>query len=590
MMKKIKLTPQTLIIALALLGTGILLGSFLFSGKGTAEESRPKEKATAEGSHAGSEEHLDHGHDATTWTCAMHPQIKREEPGLCPICAMELTPLEETEWEPEFYAFTMSENSAALAGVQTTPVRKSSQLITTITLPAELAIDERTLKKIPAHFHGRIEKLHVNYTGAFVAKGQKIATVYSPNLLTAQQELLEALANKAENPALYKAVREKFRNWKIPEKEIAKIEKRGKVSTTMPVNTHHGGVVQKRYVSQGDHLDMGDPIFEIADLSQLWLLVDAYEQHLSQINIGDTVNFSTQSAPGKSYTAVIEYIDPVIDPQTRVAKLRATITQQNQKLKPGMYGQATVKASGSSNEKPSLVIPRTAVLWTGERSLVYVQVPHATQSAFQYREVKVRPAGSDSYAVLSGLREGEAVVTQGTFTIDAAAQLAGKPSMMNGKGADHASANDATGAMPAAQLWNLILEPYLALKKALAGDHEKAAQESWQNLKESAARWQEQSFAERPPYRELVKALNDNKEASEVNLNSLRQRFFELSIPVIALARQADTLPNKLYVQHCPMAQKNNGADWLSRDKEILNPYFGEDMLRCGSTTAVLQP
>jgi len=290
--------------------------------------------------------------------------------------------------------------------------------------------DERLLQSQVAQFPGRIEKLYVNFTGEAIRRGQPLALLYSPDWVTAQQELLEAAKNKSAQPAIYEAAKEKLRNWKIPESRIDAIENTGKVENDIEITANTTGVVTARNINSGDFVSQGQVLFEVADLSRVWVLLDAYESDLPFVTPGDPVVFQVQALPGKSYTGRILFIDPVLDPVTRVAKVRVEMSNPSGELKPEMFVTGLVKAR--LNQYGNLpVIPRSAVLWTGARSVVYVKQPDAAEPAFRLREVVLGPLLGDRYVVEKGLTEGEEVVTSGAFMVDASAQLEGKPSMMN---------------------------------------------------------------------------------------------------------------------------------------------------------------
>ncbi|MDD3541133.1 MAG: efflux RND transporter periplasmic adaptor subunit, partial [Petrimonas sp.] len=276
----------------------------------------------------------------------------------------------------------------------------------------------------------RIERLYVSFTGESVRRGQPIATIYSPELLNAQQELIEAVKMKDLQPALLQAVREKMRLWKLTDEQIARIEQSGEVSPLINVTATTSGVVMAKKVNQGDYVNTGTVLFDVANLSQVWALFDAYESDLPFLKVGDRLEYTLQSLPGKTFSGKISFINPILDPSTRTAKVRVETANPRMELKPEMYANAFIRAplKQYNNE---IVVPKSAILWTGKRSIVYVKQPDTETPAFLLREIEVGPSLGDAYVVLSGLNEGDEIVTNGTFTIDASAQLAGKRSMMN---------------------------------------------------------------------------------------------------------------------------------------------------------------
>jgi Cu(I)/Ag(I) efflux system membrane fusion protein len=363
----------------------------------------------------------------------MHPQIRMEQPGQCPICGMELIPLVKsgnTSIDPS--AIHLSKEAAQLANVLTSVVTKQKPVME-VRLYGKVQADERLLQSQVAHVPGRIDRLAVNFTGESVTKGQVLAVIYSPELITAQQELIETIKTRQLQPELYEASKEKLRQWKLTDDQIARIESSGEVLNDFEIVSNTSGTVIERRVNIGDYVAQGTELFRIADLSKVWVMFDAYESDLQFLEKGNKISFTLQALPGKGFSGTVVFIDPVIDPVTRVAKVRVETENASGKLKPEMF--ATGIASTTLNEYlDNMVIPKTAVLWTGKRSVVYVKQPGTDESIFELREIGLGPMLGKSYVVTDGLTEGEEIVTSGTFSVDAAAQLEGKPSMMNPRG------------------------------------------------------------------------------------------------------------------------------------------------------------
>ena len=402
--------------------TGLFLGWLIFSGNNQKQSS----------SQTAIEEAHDHGAEPTIWTCSMHPQIRMEEPGDCPLCGMDLIPLQTTgggDASIDPNAIQMSVEAVALANVQTTVVSRQNP-VKEVQLYGTIQVDERLSQSQTSHVSGRIEKLFVTFTGESVRRGQPIATIYSPELLNAQQELIEATKMKDLQPALLQAVREKLRLWKLTDEQIARIEQSGEVSPLINVTATTSGVVMAKKVNQGDYVNTGTVLFDVANLSQVWAIFDAYESDLPFLKVGDRLEYTLQSLPGKTFTGRISFINPILDPATRTAKVRVETANPGMELKPEMYANALIDAplKQYNNE---VVIPKSAILWTGKRSIVYVKQPDTETPAFLLREIELGPSLGDAYVVLSGIHDGDEIVTNGTFTIDASAQLAGKRSMMN---------------------------------------------------------------------------------------------------------------------------------------------------------------
>ncbi len=396
--------------------------------------------------HSSPKQEAEYKHSATEtkseiWTCAMHPQIRMDKPGKCPICAMDLILLNQSGGagiDPSAIHFT--KEAAQLANVLTSVVSTQST-IKEVRLYGKVQADERMIQSQVSYISGRIEKLLVNFTGETVRKGQTLAVIYSPELVTAQQELLETVKSKQAQPEIYEAAKEKLRQWKLTENQIAAIENSEKVQSNMEVTSSASGIVTARRVNNGDYVSQGTVLYEVSDLSRVWVQFDAYESDLQFLKKGSKVNFTIQALSGENYSGIIAFIDPSIDPVTRIAKVRVEINNSVGKLKPEMFANGIVR-SNLDEYRNKLVIPRSAVLWTGKRSIVYVKQP-GDDPIFKIREIGLGPMLGTSYVVIDGLTEGEEIVTEGAFSVDAASQLEGKPSMMNQEGSKVSS-----GSMP----------------------------------------------------------------------------------------------------------------------------------------------
>lgn len=424
---------------LLILFVGLALGWLFFHSSG----SKDKAEATAKKEV--------HEHKHTIWTCSMHPQIKMDKPGKCPICGMDLIPLKDSGSSGDSSAnidpnaVQLSEEALALANVQTTIVN-SENPVKDLRLYGKIQPDERLMQSQTATVSGRVERLWVNFTGESVKKGQTLASVYSPEIYTAQQELLETarMSNSQQKTYLLDAAREKLRLWNLTDQQIAAIEKSGKTSPFVEIKATTSGKVIAKQVNKGDYINQGSVLFQIADLSRVWAVFQAYEGDLPFLKPGNKIDFTLQAIPGKVFSRKISFIDPVINPSTRTAGIRVELNNSDGKLKPEMFVTGNVKAS-LAKSKDQLVIPQSAVLWTGKRSVVYVKTPGTSVPTFTLREIELGPSLSGAYVVLSGLASGEEIVTNGAFAIDASAQLDGKQSMMNQDKPENKKSNSMPG-------------------------------------------------------------------------------------------------------------------------------------------------
>lgn len=422
-MKKI-FTNKYILYSLFTIG-GLFLGWLFFHSSHKAED---QQQIIAQSS------------KATVWTCAMHPQIRMDKPGKCPICGMDLIPLVQNNAPVDTDAIHLTKEAAQLANVLTSVVTRQKP-VKEVRLYGKVQADERLLQSQVAHIPGRIEKLLVNFTGEGVRKGQTLALIYSPELVTAQQELLEAAKTKQTQPDIYEAAKEKLRQWKLTDGQISQIENSGNIQNDIEVVSNTTGIVIARKVNNGDYVSQGTTLFDIADLSNVWLMFDAYESDLPFLMEGNKISFTVEAIPGIHYTGKITFIDPVIDPITRVSKVRVEINNQAGKLKPEMFATGILNAN-LTEYKNNFIIPRSAVLWTGKRSIVYVKQAGTDEPIFKIREVELGPMLGNSYVIINGLNEGEEIVIQGTFSVDAAAQLEGKSSMMNPDGGRISTGHD----------------------------------------------------------------------------------------------------------------------------------------------------
>jgi membrane fusion protein, copper/silver efflux system len=411
---KNKLLKSRYLLNIALIATGILIGWLFFHTPDNRKGNQTNAPAEVKES---------------IWTCSMDPQVRMPGPGKCPICGMDLIPLVQSSGQADGNSVHLTNDAAALANVLTTVVSKQNP-VKEVRLYGKILPDERLLQSQVSYFPGRIEKLFVNFTGETVSKGQPLGLIYSPELVTAQQELLEAAGTKQSQPEIYNAAREKLLQWKLTVEQIKHIEETGSIINNFEVVATTSGIITSRLVSTGQFITQGTVLFQVADLSQVWAVFDAYENDVTYIKKGDDISFSVQAIPGKSFRGRVSFVDPVLDPVTRVAKVRVELANTEDLLKPEMFATGVINA-GVSENRSSIVIPRTAVLWTGKRSIVYVRQPGSGEPVFQMREIVLGPSLGESYVVTDGLAEGEEIVTSGAFSVDAAAQLEGKKSMMN---------------------------------------------------------------------------------------------------------------------------------------------------------------
>ncbi len=563
-----------LIIAAAV---GLFIGWLIFGGLSDDEIATEK----------GSDIHEHDNGDEQMWTCSMHPQIMQSEPGDCPICGMDLVPADASANGLALNQIKMTQNAMALANIQTTIVGNAKGAVEDgmISLSGKIATNEENNSVQASYFDGRLERLNVNYEGQKVNRGQLLATIYAPNLVAAQQELITAASLKESQPALYQAVRNKLKLWKLSESQIDNIESSGKVRENFPVYATVSGTVSEVIAREGDYVKQGQPILKVSNLNSVWAEFDAYETQISEFKIGQKITVVTNAYKNKEFDATISFIDPILNSNTRTVTVRATLKNSDNLFKPGMFVTGKVRGTATPSEE-IISVPASAVLWTGERSLVYVKTS-ATEPVFEMREVTIGNRSGEYYQILSGIKNGEEIVTNGTFTVDAAAQLQGKKSMMNQGNAAAVNTEMPNMEMELSsdfqQRFEQSLTTYYKMKDAfVAGDASKVSALSKEVLgKLKAISTTDLSTMEAAHVKQSLRMLEAISEND--NIENQREHLVILNENLVAIAMNLESPSNVIYVQKCPMANNNSGALWLSNNTEIRNPYYGDAMLKCGS-------
>lgn len=430
------------------------------------------------------------------YTCSMHPQIQLPNPGKCPICGMELIPVKteprrDTGTVQSMRELTLSPYAEELAQVRTQVVeRKFVQA--EVRMVGFVNYDETRQAYITAWVPGRIDRLYVDFTGTMVRKGEPMVYLYSPQLLSAQQELLQSIRAAGDlkqsqlmimretAQSTVTAAKDKLRLWGLMPQQIEEIIRRGKPSDHTTIMAPISGVVTHKNGIEGMYVQTGTQIYTVADLSVVWIKLEAYESDLAWIRLGQEVEFEVKTYPGEIFKGEVAFIDPFLNEKTRTVKVRLNAPNPDGRLKPDMFVHAVLRATLSegnrvvvgptAGEKPPLVIPAEAPLITGKRAVVYCAVPDQP-GTFVGREIVLGPRAGDHYLVRAGLKEGDVVVTAGNFMIDSSLQIQAKPSMMTpqggGGGAMHEHGDKAASAPKAPGTPSRVLEVPERFKKEL---------------------------------------------------------------------------------------------------------------------------
>ena len=586
------------IIYIGILAVGLLIGWIIFGNS-------PTKEAT-------------HNHSETVatnqmWTCSMHPQIMQPEEGDCPICGMELIPAETSADGLNSNEFKLTKNAMALANIQTSIVGISTSKDSSIKLSGKISENEETKVVQASYFSGRIESLTINSTGEEISKGQLLATIYSPELFAAQQELITASTLKESQPALYKAVRNKLKLWKISESQINQIEASGKVKQNFPIYANVSGTVSEKLVAQGDYVKQGQALLKITNLNTVWALFDVYENQIELFEKGQDIAVRTNAYPNKEFNKKVDFIDPTFNSETRTVKLRVVLNNNNHQFKTGMFVEGKIESIMPENEQ-RLMIPSSAILWTGERSVIYLKT-NPDEPIFEMKEITIGKQFGEHYEVIEGLNNGDEIVTNGTFTVDASAQLQGKKSMMNKKGGtimtgheghlgkedstletkeDHINMNERVKVSTEFQnQLKAVFNDYIKLKDALVKDDSKNVEEESKKLLDNLAKIDMKLLTKSGIHNHWMSLEKEIKaSANSISNSSIikeqRNHFKHLS-SYLTNAIEQFGINEKIYHQFCPMADNNKGAYWLSKEEKVINPYFGDAMLTCGEVKQVIE-
>ncbi len=593
------------------------------------------------------------------YTCPMHPQIRQPMPGSCPICGMPLEPVASTEVAGEERAVTIPLASRRLANIETA-VAEERPIVHTIETVGSIAIDESRQATIAAYVDGRLERLFADYTGITVAEGDHLAVLYSPALFEQQAQYIEFHNNLARPadatlPAAREAwqqmvvnLRQRLVELGMTDEQLAELDEQGEAELRLTIYAPFGGTVVEKLAVEGEYVEAGDPIYRIANLSTVWLVLELYPEDAAMIRFGQSVVAEIQSLPGEQHGGRVAFIDPVVDEQTRTVGVRVELLNEAGQLRPGDLATARIEipigAGGEVYdaalagkwispmhpqiirdepgqcpicgmdlvstsrygyaEEPiaqptALVIPRDAVLMAGQNSVVYVETE---PGRFEIRPVTLGPITGRAAVILNGIEPGESVATSGNFLIDSQMQLSGKPSLIDPSRAIAAAeemdegplVSDEIDVQPVAGDAGARLEElyqaYFAVQQRLAADELVTESEAAALL--SAAQSLSGSDVFSNENREHAAEIATAAEhLHHLDLANARLHFKTISrhITLLAFTARGAGAEEPILHFYCPMVE-NGGGDWLQGGGLLANPYFGSEMLRCGELVHTLEP
>jgi Cu(I)/Ag(I) efflux system membrane fusion protein len=590
--------------------------------------------------------------DGAIYTCSMHPQVRQPMPGRCPFCGMPLERPPRAAADVGELAVKIEPAQRRLANIQTAKV-ESSPLDATLQTVGAIAIDESRQATIAAYVDGRLERLFADYTGIAIKKNDHLAVLYSPQLYAAQVEYLEARravtasgglpAVRQAQEALAANTRQRLREFGMTDEQLTKLEQTGKAESRLTIYAPQGGTVVEKLAIEGNYVKAGDPIYRIAELSTVWLMLKLFPEDATRIRFAQRVEAVMQSLPGEKLTGRVAFIDPTVDPKTRTVAVRVEFLNDG-RLRPGDYSRAFITfpigpqgkvydgglagkwispmhpqiiraepgqcpicgmdlvptsrygyADEPQPQPVSLHVPRSAVLLAGGNSVVYVET---RPGVFEIRPVTVGPILRDKIVILAGLKAGESVATAGNFLIDSQMQLAGKPSLIDPTRAI-AKSKEREGplvfgsievAAIAGETGKNLEELYAAyfqVQQSLASDKKPPAAAA-QALQQTAAKLAGDSALPKPAAKLVREVADKSQHLHHLELAEARKAFKPISHAIVALATQVRGESSQAAFTHffCPMVP-GGGGDWLQSGGELLNPYFGSEMLHCGEKVQV---
>lgn len=560
---------------------GLFFG-YLFFGSSHTSESSQKQITTE---------------NIGSWTCSMHPKVQNDSEGKCSLCAMDLVYVSKQNTSLSQSQFEMSEDAIAIANIETITLGSNMGEDAMIKLSGKIVTNEQTDGIQSSLFNGRIEQFYANYIGKKVYKGQKIGIIYSPELYSAQEELLSSLKYRKTHKNLFTEARNADGLWKVSDAEIDSMLANKKPVFNFSLYADVSGTITEIFVKEGEFYKEGQTLFKTSDLRKVWAIYDCYENQLNGLKKGDDVQVLVKGLDQNIIKSKVDFIEPIIDEVKRTVALRVVIDNKDGLIKPGMLTTAMLNIDTSNNTM--VKVPKSAVLWTGKRSLVYMK-PFKNKPIFEMTEIELGQDIGDYYEVIDGVSNGDVIVAQGAFTVDATAELSGKKSMMSmstvpthetkaGKNVMKQELGGNTSKImistSSEENFTEILAHYISLKNALIKSDFETTKKNAKAFEKKIKKLLELNKNQAKELQVINQNLNNIVDAKTIE--GQRKAFKPLSEKMISITSEIKHLDTKVFVQHCDCADDFTGGSWLSFDDKVLNPYFGDAMLTCGRVKQV---
>jgi Cu(I)/Ag(I) efflux system membrane fusion protein len=520
------------------------------------------------------------GRKVLYYQSAMHPWIKSDKPERCTICGMELTPVYEGEkgFEMEGDVVSLNQGMIQVLKVETSSTKKRP-LTRKLEVAGQIEDDATRHRVISAYVDGRIEKLFVNFIGAEVTQGQTLAEIYSPILLQAEREYRQLSGELKTNTGI------RLKQMGLSPGQIQELDKKPADQLTTQILAPMTGTVVVRNVYEGQYVKEGEALFEIADFSTMWFLFNAYEQDIPWIKTGQKVDISTPSHPGQIFKGTISFIDPNFDEATRSTKVRVELpnpqTQDHGRMLHRLYADGIVHVGLPE----VLTVPRSAVIQTGPEAVVYLD---QGGGAYARQVVKLGRRGDEYIEIIEGLKDGDAVVTNGNLLIDGQAE-------MNRSFAQPQPPSTNSPAPILTETHKKALSEFVLVADKIAAALASENIAEFNDSRDSAMKAADliiESFKDRPELSKLLEDLQKSKHLHEAKtIAEARKEFLGFTLAGAAALqplRKSQGVP-AFEVWECPMVNRAiEGApkkgQWIqAAGREIQNPFFGAEMLDCGN-------